>query len=102
MNSPCTGALNPGLAAGPGAQLDDSARRLGIDLGGQRGGEGGTARHHRTQPTRPAQPVEKESELIAVAQTAEHLMDHVWSKLTLPVATGAAADKAAGVWSRAG
>ena len=50
----------------------------------------------------PVQSVEKESELIAVAQAAGHLMDHVWSKLTLPVATGAAADKAAEVQSRAG
>ncbi len=46
--------------------------------------------------------MEKESEFIAVAQAAGHLMDHVWSKLTLPVATGAAADKAAGMRSRAG
>ncbi len=44
--------------------------------------------HHRADPAGPTQPVEKESELIAVAQAAEHLMVHVWSKLTLPVATG--------------
>jgi hypothetical protein len=46
--------------------------------------------------------MKKKSELFAVAQAAGHLMDHVWSKLTLPVATGVVADKAAGVQSRAG
>jgi hypothetical protein len=46
--------------------------------------------------------MKKKSELIAVAQAAGHLMDHVWSILTLPVATGVVVDKAAGVQIRAG